>query len=130
VSIPARVGGKRTPHKNQRISKGLLSTDENKTVPRENQETFHSENMSRYRRVRIRTATSEVLSLRHQPDKLEDAFCALCGANVGWLGLTDAAAVRQVTAKELIREVEDGQLHARETAGGRLRICRVSLLRD
>lgn len=86
--------------------------------------------MSRYRRVRIRTATSEVLSLRHQPHNLEDAFCALCGANVGWLGLTDAAAVRQVTAKELIREVEDGQLHARETVGGRLRICRVSLLRD
>ena len=86
--------------------------------------------MSRYRKIRIRTATREVISVTRPPLNKEDTFCTHCGADVGWLGLSDAAEVRQSTSKEIIREIENGHLHARETADGRLRICRVSILRN
>lgn len=86
--------------------------------------------MARYRRIRIRTATREWVSVARPADSHGKTFCPQCGADVGWLGLTDAAIVSQMTPNELVREIELGHMHARETPEGQLRICRVSILKN
>lgn len=86
--------------------------------------------MSRYRRIRIRTATREVLSIPLPAEGHEKTFCSQCDDDVGWLGLSDAATVCQMTARELVTEIESGRFHFRNTADGQLRICRVSILKE
>lgn len=130
VVLPDRITGREIPHKNQRISKGLESTDEDRTLPNENQETSSRANMSRYRRIRIRTATREVISQRRRSSGEDRSFCLQCQSFVRWLGLGDAAAVCELTAKEMVKQIEKGSVHWRQAADGQMRICQNSVLRD
>lgn len=86
--------------------------------------------MARYKRTRITTATRELLSIRSEHNSQSEAYCSGCGGSGAWLGLRDAAAVREVSPRELLDLIEKDRLHFRESIDGHLVICLNSILND
>jgi len=82
--------------------------------------------MGKVRRTKIVVETQRLLVLRNGRGAV--CWCEGCGAAVRMLGLDEAAVVAECSQRELVRRVEAGALHLRESAGGRLLICLNSLL--
>jgi hypothetical protein len=84
--------------------------------------------MSHYRRIRVRTSTHQSISLRSSASPSYDGFCDGCGAVTHWLHLEHAADLAEITAREIFRRVESGEIHSRDTEARRTVICRSSLM--
>ncbi len=59
--------------------------------------------------------------------KLKIARCEQCAAETVMLAPNEAAAFLQITARDLFRRVESGEIHFLETEAGALLVCRQSL---
>jgi excisionase family DNA binding protein len=56
-------------------------------------------------------------------------WCERCGQTFPMLTVEEAAAVLRVSRDELLRKLEDRQLHCVQTPAGFIRICPNSLMR-
>ena len=84
--------------------------------------------MGKVRRTKIVVETQRLLVVRS--GRGAECWCEGCGAAVRMLGLDEAAVVADRSQREIVRRIEAGSLHFRESAGGRLLICPNSLLGD
>lgn len=55
-------------------------------------------------------------------------WCDSCGRSLPMFTIEEAAAVMRVSVDEILRMMEDGQLHLAQMREGRVRICPRSLL--
>ena len=81
------------------------------------------------KRTEIIIETERVLfiSSRRSADTL--VWCEPCGRLLPMLTAEETATVLRLSVEEVLRMLEDGQLHSVQLTGGRLRICPNSLLR-
>ena len=83
--------------------------------------------MANAKKILIETETTETLRLRITGPQAIRMYCPECEAVEEMLDLNSAADVSGAAARELIRQVQDGQLHSPESPNGHLLICRASL---
>ena len=74
--------------------------------------------------ITIETARVIVIS---KPKRMI-GWCAACSKEVDWITLDEAARLRGASSREVIRMVEDGDLHSAETLEGILLVCPDSLI--
>ena len=56
-----------------------------------------------------------------------NAYCAVCDADVLHLPVAECVSILSLSETMIFRLAESGQIHARETADGRLLVCGGSL---
>jgi hypothetical protein len=88
------------------------------------------------RLVELRNESNDNQDRDHGRDATTDndagdpaAWCEQCAEEVVMLTPDDAATLLETTARAIFRSVEAGELHFRETVGGRLLVCHNSLER-
>jgi hypothetical protein len=82
--------------------------------------------VKRRKLTEILVETMETITIRRkaEPDnKSLTAWCAECGHEVGLISPEKAAELAGVSTRVIYRQLESGQLHFIEPAGGRLLIC-------
>ena len=83
--------------------------------------------MGKIRRTKVVVETERLLYVRGRRGG-DVAWCEGCGAAVRVVGLDEAALASGESQREIVRRVESGALHFKESAGGRLLLCLDSLL--
>lgn len=81
----------------------------------------------RRRKTETSTITHEFLRIRRPPTATL-AWCKQCGAVTKLVAADDAANLAGVSAREIYRRVEIGQIHFAELSNGSLMVCVNSIL--
>ena len=82
--------------------------------------------MKEKKRFEITLETHELTIVRFASNKT-DAYCPICGADTPHLPVAECASILSLTETTVFRLAESGQIHARESADGRLLLCGGSL---
>ena len=83
--------------------------------------------MGKIRRTKIVVETERLLVVRRGRARTQ-GWCEGCGAGVALVGLEEAAILSGRSQREIVRRVESGSLHFKESPRGVLLICLDSLL--
>lgn len=84
--------------------------------------------MGKIRRTRIVVETERLLVVRRGRGRAPEGWCEGCGASATLVGLEEAAILCGASQREIVRRVDSGSLHFKESARGVLLICLDSLL--
>jgi len=79
-----------------------------------------------HRRVEI-TVEREIVSVVYQPAADVTGRCEQCGKDVLLLSADAAAAARNISPREIYRQLDENRLHFRESPSGTVFICSESL---
>lgn len=82
--------------------------------------------MKEKKRFEITFETHELTIVRFGRNKTTE-FCAVCRRYTPHLSVIETLSALSLTEAEIIRLTENGQIHSRETADGRLLLCAGSL---
>lgn len=80
------------------------------------------------KRTEITIETERILLIRRRNES-SFLWCELCGQAFPMLTVEEAAAVLRVSRDEILRKLEDNQLHCVQMSTGSIRICPNSLLK-
>jgi excisionase family DNA binding protein len=80
------------------------------------------------KRTEIIIETERIIYISSRSDS-SVLWCEVCARRVLMLTAEEAAAVLRVSVEEILRKIEDGQLHYVQMRGSSLRICPNSLLK-
>lgn len=83
--------------------------------------------MSNTKIISITTETSEVYIVRFEGRSDLRGWCEKCGEQTRLLMLDEAVSLSNESMKNLIRRIEDGDLHSLETDSGHWLVCRNSI---
>ena len=86
-----------------------------------------TQRMTNLKKILITTETREVFIVRLNGGSRIRGFCPRCEQEAPLLTLDEAVSFSALFTRELIRRIEQGVVHAIETASGHLLICRNSL---
>lgn len=79
------------------------------------------------KKILITTESREVFTVREKEIKALKSFCVECQTEVEWLTLDVSTSHTGKPTRELIRLIENGEIHSTEAESGHLLICRDSL---
>lgn len=80
------------------------------------------------KRTEITIETERILLISSRSDSFI-LWCERCGRRMPMLTVDEASAVTRDSVEEILRKIEDQQLHCVQMHGSRLRICLNSLLK-
>ena len=83
--------------------------------------------MKNAKRILITTTSREVFIVRRNGKEVIHGFCPDCGQEVQMLTLDQSIHACGQSAREIVRRVENGDVHFQETADGLLLLCKKSL---
>jgi hypothetical protein len=83
--------------------------------------------MANAKKILIESETTETFRLRITGPQAMRSYCSVCGTIEEMLDVNSAADVSGAAAREIVRRLELGELHAPEISSGHLLICRGSL---
>lgn len=83
--------------------------------------------MTNTKKILITTESSEVFIVRFHGKSGVRGFCASCAAETDLLTLDEAVTFSGTGTREIVRQVESGEVHSIETSSGHLLICRSAL---
>ncbi len=83
--------------------------------------------MSNARKILIETESHEIFIVRGDGKSEVRGFCEGCSAETELLTLDEAVSHGGSSTLEIMRRLNDGEIHFLETASGHLLICRKSL---
>jgi len=75
--------------------------------------------------TKITVETERLLFISGQ--RILFAFCEVCGDEVRFVTVEEAAAMMHLTSLDVYRSIEAGKLHHAETTTGMLLICKASI---
>ena len=81
--------------------------------------------MKKKRKTEIHFEIEEAVAIRHRSALI--AYCRECHRQARMIAANDAAVMARVTARDIYRFVEAGNLHFTEDQGGLLYVCANSL---
>lgn len=81
------------------------------------------------RHTKIISETTRRISIK-VARKQNRFFCFLCREENEMISINEAANRRRETWREIVRQIEAGEIHSVETANGEIYVCAESILKD
>lgn len=85
--------------------------------------------MANAKKILVTTVSHEIFILHDKPGELFYQDCPGCGSKAEMLTLDEAVCRSGYSGREILRSVENGEVHFVETASRHLLICGASLIR-
>lgn len=82
--------------------------------------------MTNAKRILITTESREIFIVRTNGKESVSGFCEICGREAEMLTLDQAVSMFGIGTLEIIRRIENGEIHSTEVASLHLLICRNS----